>query len=298
MSGSVGVVWNPVGGRGVAARRWPAVEAEFQRLLGSRLVAVEATTGSGSARSQAEAMAGLGLETIVAAGGDGTIGDVMQGVLGKGVTLAVVPFGTGNDTSRMLGFGTDWKAAVAAIAAGNTATIDVAHWRQGEREGHYINAAGCGFDAAVAERINHGYRWLRGTGAYIGAVIQTLATYKATDLAIEVDGDLLGGRAMLCALANARSYGGGMNIAPTADLSDGFLDLVFVGEVGKADFLKTFPKVFKGTHLSHPQVEHRRFQRLTIVSHPPAPFLVDGELLAPGPVTVNVVPGALKVVVP
>jgi len=243
-------------------------------------------------------MAAGGIETIVAAGGDGTIGDVMQGILGSTAALAVLPLGTGNDTSRMLGLGTDWRGGVSAIAAGKTLTIDVARWQKGTQEGHFINAAGCGFDAAVAARINNGFRWLRGTGAYVGAVVQTLANYKATDLTIEVDGEHMRGKAMLCALANARSYGGGMNIAPTAELTDGFLDLVFVGEVGKADFLKAFPRVFKGTHLSHPAVKHRRFQRLTIESHPPAPFLVDGELLAPGPVTVTVVPGALSVVVP
>lgn len=282
----------------MASKRWPAVESALREALGDRLVAVQATTGPATARAQAAALAGQGVQVVAAAGGDGTIGQVMQGVLGSTASLAVVPLGTGNDTSRMLGFGTDWRAAVAATAAGKTLTIDVAHWQKGDHEGHFINAAGCGFDAAVAERINHGYRWLRGTGAYIGAVVQTLLTYQATELTIEVDGEQMRDKAMLCALANARSYGGGMNIAPTADLTDGFLDLVFVGEVGKADFLKTFPRVFKGTHLSHPAVKHRQFQRLTIESHPPAPFLVDGELLAPGPVTVTVVPGALSVVVP
>ena len=298
MAGTVAVVLNPVGGRGVAARRWPEVEVALRDILGDRLVAVERTTGPGSATEQAARLAADGTDIILAAGGDGTIGQVMQGLLGGPAMLAVLPLGTGNDIARMLGFGSDWQSAVRAVAIGHTINADVGRWSQAGQTGHFLNAAGCGFDAAVAERINTGFRWVRGTGAYIGAVLQTLGSYRATELTIDVDGEKIRGKAMLCALANTCSYGGGMKIAPHADMTDGQLDLVLVGDVSTMEFLKAFPKVFKGTHLDHPQVRHRTFKRVSVTSDPPVPFLVDGELRPAEQVVVEVVPAAVRLVVP
>src|SRR6185503_970982 len=121
---------------------------------------------------------------------------------------------------------------------------------------------------AVADRINKGFRNLRGTTAYLAAVFQTLMSYRATNLKIVVDGKKIETRAMLCALANARCYGGGMVVAPKAELQDGLLDLVLVKELGKLEFLINFPKVMKGAHLSHPKVTHLTFKKLEMESDP------------------------------
>ncbi|MBS1708582.1 MAG: diacylglycerol kinase family lipid kinase [Armatimonadetes bacterium] len=298
MAATVGVIHNPASGRGRGAKQWPAIEAMLRAALGDRLVATPATSGRGSAAAIAAKLVSEGVQVVGAAGGDGTVNEVLQGVLGTGADLAVVPLGTGNDFARMLGIGNDHSKAVDAIREGRTVTIDVGRWTQASATGHFINAAGCGFDAAVAEKINSGYRWLGGTSAYVAAVLGTLASYRAVGLTIEVDGEEIAARAMLCAMANAQAYGGGMKIAPSASLQDGFLDLVLVEEIGRGEFLKTFPKVFKGTHIEHPKVTHRQFKRLTIRSTPQGPFLVDGELVAAEPVTVEVVPGAIRVVVP
>jgi diacylglycerol kinase (ATP) len=101
----------------------------------------------------------------------------------------------------------------------------------------------------------------------------------------------------LAAFANAQSYGGGMRVAPLAELQDGLLDLVVVGEFGRIEFLANFPKVLKGVHLRHPKVRHVRFRSLQIESDAPVPILIDGELLPPGPLTIEVVPAALDVIV-
>jgi diacylglycerol kinase (ATP) len=242
-------------------------------------------------------MASEGLDVVVAAGGDGTISQVMQGVLGSSSALGILPVGTGNDFARTLGL-LSVEDAIAALGAGSRRRIDVGEWRQADRSGHFLNVAGCGFDACVAERINTGFRRLRGQTAYLAAILQTLRAYECLRLEIEVDGERLGGPTMLCAIANARSYGGGIKVAPTAELSDGLLDLVLVGEFGRLEFLRSFPLVLRGAHLKHPKVIHRTFKHMKLSSQPASPFLVDGELLPPGDVEVEVVPAALDVICP
>lgn len=272
----------------------------IERRLRERFVDVRMleTFAPGSARGQARALAEEGCAIVTAAGGDGTVRDVMEGVLGTDAALAVLPFGTGNDFARSIGLGVDVDAAIEALAAGHRKRIDVARWSRGDDQGHFLNVAGCGFDAVVADRVNRGFKRLRGKWAYIAGVVRTLATYRATCVTIRADGDLIDTRAMLCAFANAKSYGGGMLVAPTADLGDGLLDLILVRELSRTEFLRTFPRVFKGTHLSHPKVIHRTFRVLTIESDPPVPYLLDGELLGPGPLRIEVVPSALEVIVP
>lgn len=294
---SIGIIRNPVSGRGKGSKHWPAIEENLGAVLGAQLVRIEVTEGPGSGLKQAERMASEGIEIVVAAGGDGTISDVFQGLLGSNSVLGIIPLGTGNDFARTIRVGPNPDLAIRALAAGKVQSVDVGHWRQEGREGHFLNVAGCGFDAAVADRINQGYRRVRGTTAYVLAVLQTLRSYKATELMIEVDGEHLSHRAMLCAIANAPSYGGGMKVAPTAEISDGLLDLVLVKDLPTHEFLRAFPRVFKGTHLTHPNVEHRTFRRLVIESSSPAPFLVDGEVLPSGRAEVEVVPGALEVVI-
>jgi diacylglycerol kinase (ATP) len=293
----IGILKNPRSGRGVNNAKWPEIEAKLGRALPADELRIEVTQGPGTAKSQAANLIDQGCRIIVAAGGDGTVSSVMEGVLGTDAALAVLPLGTGNDFSRSIGVGPNIDSAIDALAERKVKRIDVGRWQQGGRCGHFVNVAGCGFDAAVADRVNTGYRRLRGRSAYLAGILQCLFKFRSSNLSLVVDGELVYGRAMLCAFANARSYGGGMQIAPTADLTDGWLDLVLVGELGRVEFLWSFPRLLKGTHLSHPKVSHRLFRHLEVLSDPPVPILVDGELLRPGPLTVEVVPSALNVVV-
>jgi diacylglycerol kinase (ATP) len=224
-------------------------------------VAIEDTTAPGSARYQAAKMAEGGIGIVVACGGDGTVADVMEGVLGTGTTLSILHLGTGNDFTRTIGVGPDPKLAARALILGKIQRV-VGRWQLGERTGHFLNVAGCGFDAVVAERINTGIRRLKGQTAYFAAILQTLWTYRLTE-----------------------------------EITDGMLDLVLVGDFRPLEFLIAFPKVLKGTHLEHPKIRHRQSRTLEIESDQPVPYLVDGELLPPGKLTVVVIPAALDVVV-
>ena len=287
----IAVLRNPASGRG-SARPWAGIRA---RLGGMRVVE---TTSAEDLASWSRRLVEEGYDVVAAAGGDGTINGAAQALVGSPTALAVLPTGTGNDFARTLGIGTDLGAALAALGEGRVAEIDVGRWIQGESAGYFVNVAGCGFDAAVADTINRGVRGLRGRSAYLAAIGLTLRRYRPLRLSLVVDGEPLQAEAMLCALANAQSYGAGLRIAPMADLRDGLLDLVLVGPLGRTEFLRNLPGVGTGRHMGHPQVSHRSFRALTIQSAPPSPFLVDGEMLPPGAVGVEVLPQALRCVVP
>lgn len=294
----IGLVRNPRSGRGANERSWDEIERALHQALPDHEWQIEVTVAPGSAITQARAMAEHGCSVVIGAGGDGTVCDVMQGVLDTDAALAVLPLGTGNDFARTIGIGASLPKAIETIRSGTLERIDIAKWTMGNRTGYFLNAAGCGFDAVVAQKVNEGVRRLRGRPAYLAAIFLSLIRYSPTELALTVDGEKLKRKSMLCALANAQSYGGGMKIAPLAELKDGLLDLVLVGDLGKWEFLCNFPKVLKGTHLALPKVEHRTFRRLEIESDPPVPFLADGELLPPGKLVVEVVPRALDVLMP
>jgi diacylglycerol kinase (ATP) len=306
------IILNPAAGRGRANQLRTALEAILKHTLSSpgpeggavswNIVETQKPGDAcGIARELAEANdSSVG---ITAAGGDGTLGDVVNGVLqsGKQANIAVIPFGTGNDFARCLGIGTSLELAVATLRDGSPQLIDLGqlHNNASGKEGRYfINIAGCGFDAVVAERINQGFRSLRGTPAYIAAVIQTLGRFRPTPIYVICDGVETKTRAMLCALANATSYGGGMLVAPDARLDDGLLDICIIGDASRTEFLRAFPSVFKGKHTVHPKVSMHRAQHIRIESEIPLPVLVDGELCGTTPIEVQIVPHALRIMMP
>jgi len=292
------VIVNPAAGRG-KARKWIG---ELEVRLGlaiqnaHRIISwkiVETTCTGDGTRLAREAVA-EGADIVVAAGGDGTIGEVLNGLVGTNVALGVIPMGTGNDFVRSIGIGVDIDKAIYNLLEGVPMAIDV-----GKTQGRYfVNVAGCGFDAVVAERVNRGFRNLHGTAAYLAAVVQCLLSYKATQIRLTLDNEVVESKAMLCSIANARYYGGGMRIAPDAMLTDGLFDIVLLEEVGKLEFLWTFPKVFKGTHTTHPAVRIRRSKTVRVESDHPLPVLVDGEILGTTPAEFEMLEGGLTLIGP
>jgi diacylglycerol kinase (ATP) len=269
------------------------------------------TTEPGSGALQAAAAARDGADVVAAAGGDGTYGEVVNGLVGTGARLGIVPLGTGNDFARAFGLVGDLPTAINTLFNGRPKPIDLGRTGfnpkskiQNPKSDRrwFINVAGCGFDAIVAERVNQsarrGGRALRGTAAYVAAVCSSLATYRAAHLKITVDSKVHETDAMLCSIANSRTYGGGMIIAPDAEIDDGWFDLCVLHRVGKIEFLRAFPRVFKGTHVTHPKVQMLRGRSIQIESEPPMPVLVDGEVLGTTPVEFTLHHHAIEVMAP
>lgn len=293
--GHVVVVLNPAAGRGLGRRWQPVLAQGLHRALGREChIEFRHTELDRDAETVAREALHDGADLIVAAGGDGTLHGVVNALAWSGVPVAQIPLGTGNDFARAVGIPMNPMEALEVLRTGSAVPVDLG--LKGER--YFINAAGCGFDAAVAERIQRGFRRLRGTSAYVAAVIATLLRYRATDMTVTVDGTTVAQRAMLCAVANGRSYGGGMRIAPEARWDDGLLDICVVAACTPLEFLRAFPMVFRGEHLRHPKVTLLRGSSVTVASEPAASVLMDGELCGATPVSFGIAPGALQFVVP
>jgi diacylglycerol kinase (ATP) len=294
------VIFNPASGPGHGQNGRNGLERLFAREVAALAEVdrvnweIRETTAAGHAVTLAKQAADEGAGIVAAAGGDGTLSEALNGLVNSTSTLGVIPMGTGNDFARHLGIGTDRRLAVRTLLCGVPKPIDI-----GRTQGRwFLNVAGCGFDAVVAERVNRGFRFIRGTAAYIAAVIETLRTFQAADMRVTLDGETVELRAMLCSIANASYYGGGMHIAPDARLDDGLFDVCLLAEAGKMEFLSAFPRVFKGTHTTHPKVTMRRARHVRIESDPSMPVLVDGEVVGKTPVEFVLVPGAIQVMTP
>ncbi|HUP83143.1 MAG TPA: diacylglycerol kinase family protein [Candidatus Limnocylindria bacterium] len=245
----------------------------------------------------AQQAAEAGHSLVVAVGGDGQAAAVAAGLVGSDTTFALLPAGSANDYARTLGMPRkDIAAAVKAIAAGRTQRVDTVKVKVADRERHFLNVVGTGFDAAVAGRAER-IPLFRGAGRYVLAIIAELPRFKAATITLEVDGAPRELRAMMVAIANGISYGGGMRVAPSATLTSGQLEICVVGEVSKPEFLRAFPKVFRGTHVSHPAVTMLSGREVHLSADRPLRLIGDGEWFGELPATVSVDPASLSVVV-
>ncbi|HSV73212.1 MAG TPA: diacylglycerol kinase family protein [Chthonomonadales bacterium] len=287
------VVLNPASGRGAGGRMRPRIEAALQRTgVRYRLVA---TTGAGHAGDLAREAAQNGADRLLVAGGDGTLHDAVQAHTPGWPPLGVLPTGTGNDVARALRIPLSVERALDVALHGAPRRLDLARCN-GRR---FINVAGCGFDAAVADRVNRRCRWLSGTAAYIAAMASVLMTYRASRMLVQVDdATAFEGPAMLVAVANSGCYGGGMRIAPDARTDDGLLDVCIVRSVGRLRFALAFPRVYRGTHTTHPGVRMLRGARVRIESDGSPLMLIDGEVWGSVPAVFGVEPLAVTFMTP
>lgn len=293
------LIINPTAGRGKAGRQVP----EIKRLLGGAAQdwQWQFTEKSGDATVLAHLAAAAGTRLVVAVGGDGTLHEVMNGVLGSGATVGLIPYGTGNDFARALGLYGSLETACKALTSGVTKMVDVGVIDGTGTGGpsHFLVLAGTGYDARTAQTVNSGIRFLSGPLAYVWGAVRTLARFKPFTLTLTLDDTpprTL--KAMFVSFANAETTGGGMKIAPGAVVDDGCLDVCLVAEVSKPTLLYNLTQIFSGKHLRCPAVSIHRARSLTVDADPPQPLLIDGEVLGTTPATVRVLPGALPFLVP
>jgi YegS/Rv2252/BmrU family lipid kinase len=232
-------------------------------------------------------------EIPVVVSGDGLIGAVGGALAGAETPLGIVPGGRGNDLARVLGIPSEPEAAVEMLAAGHTRRIDV-----GEVNGkRFLGIVSVGFDSE-ANRLANETKWLRGNLVYAYAGVRTLLGWKPARFTVRVGEARERFSGYSVSVANSKAFGGGMFIAPDADLADGEFDIVAVGEVGKLRFLGNLPKVFKGTHVEQDEVRVFRAPRLELSASRPFPVYADGEHLTDLPATLRLLPQALSVIVP
>ena len=291
MTRRLALLVNPTSGRGKLAGAADAVAAR----LAAAGYAVTSMTGAdaGESAKLAQSAVADGYDALVVMGGDGMVHLALQAVVGTTTTLGVVPTGTGNDVARTLGIPRgNPEAAADVVGAGQVRRVDVA--RVGAT--YFATVLAAGFDSLVNERAN-AMRWPRGQMRYNLATLAELRVFRPLQYTLELDGEPLTCEAMLVAIGNAASYGGGLRICAGAEIDDGVLDVVIIKPISKLELIKVYPRLFKGTHVSHPAYVRHRVRSVTVAAADVVAY-ADGERLTPLPLTVEVVPSALSVFAP
>jgi diacylglycerol kinase (ATP) len=245
------------------------------------------------ARDLARCCVEQGVEALVVVGGDGMVHLAVQELAGSETALGIIAAGTGNDVARYLDLPrSDPQRAADVVVGSRTRRIDLA--RTGAQ--YYVTVLASGFDSLVNERAN-AMRWPRGQMRYNLATLAELRVFQPLPYTLELDGEVRHVEAMLVAVGNGPSFGGGLRITHGASLDDGLLDVVIIKTMSKPDLLRTYPKLFTGGHTRHRQYE-RHLVRTVTVAAPGIVGYADGERIGALPLTVEVAPRALKVLVP
>ena len=239
-----------------------------------------------------------GVTTLVAAGGDGTINEVLNGLMHTGhntaCKLGILPLGTANDLATVLNLPEDINQVCKIIAAGKTRAIDV-----GCVNGHYFaNNSAVGMEPMVTIT-QHEMRWLKGISRYVVAALKVIGQAKTWHMRINWDDDSYDGSVILVSVGNSPRTGGAFYMTPKAEVDDGAFDVVFGHDLSRPQMLTLLPKTFSGNHIDHSQVEYFQTKMLTITTSPSTPLQADGEVIATDATEIRyeIIPTALRVLV-
>lgn len=300
-------ITNPAAGKGEGRRiaRW--LEKEL-RQSGLKYDMVE-TNRRGDATTYAENSAA---DIVVAVGGDGTVNEVVNGLVHSGKHLGIIPAGSGNDLIKSLGIPRSHQDAFDALREGKPRSIDVGtlectctlmekedRGNESPKGRYFANGMGIGFDAAVAKHASQ-IRWLSGTVLYLSAVLLTVREYRPPMFDIVSEGQRSHERCLLIAIGNGSCAGGGFYLTPNARVDDGNLDMCVIHQRSLLGVLALIPRVLKGKHINTDGVWSVRGKAFVISSHEPFPVHTDGEIVADRAtaVRVGIREQALRVIVP
>jgi YegS/Rv2252/BmrU family lipid kinase len=291
------VLVNPVAGGGRASRLVPILEARIAAWQGARVVV---TRHAGEAEQLAAAAATDGHDRVVAVGGDGTVQEVVNGLLSPAGAdapeLGILPVGTGNDLARSLGLPREVEEAMTVALGEGTTRIDVARARNGHgEERRFASAGGIGFDAQVAAAMSARRGWQATRAGYLLTTLAELRRFENRHVQITIDEAAIEADVLFVAIANGEYYGGGMRIAPGAEPSDGRLDVCVVGDITRLTALRQLPNLYRGTHVSHPAVTLHAGSRIAVEGDAATRIHLDGEPFGALPLIVTLEAGALAV---
>jgi diacylglycerol kinase (ATP) len=297
------VIVNPAAGAGKTAKKWP----QIMSLLKSLGLDFEhdITEAPGHAIELAKAAVDKGYEMVVSVGGDGTIHEIVNGLHEAGgnsdVAVGIVNTGTGADYIRTIGVPRRYKEACQRLLSSGRRTVDlgvVEYTKGGHRKKRlFVNFAGIGFDAEVVKATTEKFKALGDMPSYLMGLFSTLMSYENRDVSIIVDGEHGERRICTVMLNNGRYGGGGMLPAPNADPGDGFFDLVIIDDITKPDLIMSIPRIYRGTHLTHPKVTLMRAREVEIIPILTSAVQADGELLGEAPARFSVLPAALNIII-
>lgn len=298
------LVFNPIADHGRTGQKASDLRAMIEKLGGADW---QATGYPAHATEVAAEAAEQGYQTVVALGGDGTVHEVINGLMRcppeRRPRLGIVPLGSGNDFAFAVGLPANPQDAIERVFSGQPRRVDVALIRDGTgRSEYWNNTCGIGFDAAINIR-SRKIKRLNGFMMYLTATLQSIAlNFEAPHLKVQYDGGQLDQPVMLLTLGNGTRQGGGFVITPESKVDDGLLDFAYIHQISQLRLLQLLPMVMKGTHITQPDVSYARTSRLVLDADRALPIHIDGELFAPYEadvrhVEVEAVPGAVEVLV-
>lgn len=297
------VIVNPAAGAGKSAKKWPEIETLLKGL--GLDFEHDLTEAPGHAIELAKSAAKKGCEMVVSVGGDGTINEVVNGLYDanglENVVMGIVNTGTGADYIRTFGIPRKYKEGCQLLMSPGRRTVDlgvIEYTSNGHAEKRlFVNFAGLGFDAEVVRATTEKFKALGDMPSYLMGLLTTLFSYQNKEISIVVDGEPGQRRICTIMLNNGRYGGGGMLPAPDADPGDGLFDVVIIDDMTKPDLLRSLPRIYRGTHLTHPKVTLMRAREVEVRPVQQMAVQADGELLGAAPARFSVLPAALTLVV-
>jgi YegS/Rv2252/BmrU family lipid kinase len=298
------VIVNPEAGAGKTRRLWPQIKSLFHG-HGLRFEH-DITEAPGHAIELAAHAARNGYDLIVSVGGDGTVNEIVNGIHASGnlenSLLGIVSTGTGSDYIRTVGVPRHYEDACRRFLRPEKRKVDlgiVEYMKNGSRaERLFVNFAGTGFDAEIVRRTTQQFKSLGGLLSYLCSTVATILMYGNKKVSLKVDGEETERKVCTVIMNNGKYGGGGMFTAPGADLADGLLDVLVVGDMSKPSLLYSLPRIYKGTHLTLSAVSLKKAKEIEIKSLGPRMHLqADGELLGELPARFRVLPSALNIIV-
>jgi len=295
------LIVNPAAGAGKTAKKWP----QIMRLLKSTGLRFEhdLTEAPGYAIELAKEAVKKGYELVVCVGGDGTINEVVNGLYDAGsignVTLGIISTGTGSDYIRTIGISRHFEEACHCLINPRKLVVDlgmVEYTSSGiTAQRLFVNFAGLGFDAEVVKATTSKFKALGSVPAYLLGLLTTLLSYRNKVVSIKLDGKAEDRKICVIMMCNGKYGGGSMLVAPQADPTDGWLDVLIIDDLSKPDLIWSLPRVYRGTHLTHPNVTTVRAREIEISSPKQMSLQADGELMGEVPASFRVLPSILIV---
>ncbi len=297
------LIVNPTAGAGRTAKKWPYIKALLKN-TGLRFEH-DITEAPGHAIELAKSAVNKGYKLVVSVGGDGTINEIVNGIYATGdmkdVELGIIGTGTGSDYIRTIGVSKYYQESCHHLMNPMKKSVDlgmVEFTQNGQPAKRiFANFAGLGFDAEVVKATTKKFKNFGGKPAYLMGLLSTFTTYKNRQIQITINGQTENHKVCTIVMSNGKYGGGSMLLAPNADPCDGLFDVIIIGDVTKPDLLRSLPRIYKGTHLTHPKVMVKRTNLITISSDEPMAIQADGDLLGEAPARFTVLPSVLNILV-
>ncbi|MBS3907551.1 MAG: diacylglycerol kinase family lipid kinase [Syntrophaceae bacterium] len=286
------VIVNPAAGGGKTLRLLPSVKRWLSESIHDFLFTIPESPDE--MRSEIVRVSAQGFDAVLLLGGDGTVHDALPAILSVNIPFGYLPGGRGNDFARNTGFTTNLRKSCLIPSHPSFHQLDLPIINQTP----FISTAYVGFDAEVSRLANDGKGCFDGKLGYTICVMRALRNFKPFEIEMTIDGRRFRERVMLITVANGAYYGGGMKIAPQAIMDDGVLDICIVKEISKLELLRQFPKVFNGTHATHPKIIMASGKKIKITSGESREIFSDGEYVGVLPVECTIGSQSLQVLFP